>query len=75
MLKTSEPIAARDRRATQTRRTQMQHLNAIEGNPLTDAEIAMFEMFEREGWSHDRRRAFIFAQSTGPAATPMPAAE
>ena len=40
MLKTSEPIAARDRRATQTRRTQMQHLNAIEGNPLTDAEIA-----------------------------------
>lgn len=34
---------------------------AIESNPLTDEEIAMFEMFEREGWSGDRRRAHILA--------------
>ncbi|OWQ90574.1 hypothetical protein CDQ91_20460 [Sphingopyxis witflariensis] len=34
---------------------------AIEGNPLTLDEISMFEMFEREGWSPDRRRAHIFA--------------
>lgn len=39
----------------------MQHLQAMEGNPLTADEIAMFEMFEREGWSHDRRRAHILA--------------
>ncbi len=39
----------------------MQHLQAIEGNPLTAEEIAMFEMFEREGWSHDRREAHILA--------------
>lgn len=34
---------------------------AIEGNPLTDDEIGMFEMFEREGWSPERRRAHILA--------------
>lgn len=34
---------------------------AIEGNPLTQEEIEMFEMFEREGWSHERRRAYILA--------------
>lgn len=33
----------------------------IEGNPLTPEEIEMFEMFEREGWSPDRRRAYILA--------------
>lgn len=34
---------------------------AIEGNPLTLDEISMFEMFEHEGWSPDRRRTHIFA--------------
>jgi hypothetical protein len=43
------------------RRLEMQHLQAVEGNPLTADEIAMFEMFEREGWSHERRRAHILA--------------
>ena len=32
---------------------------AIAGNPLTPEEIAMFEMFEREGWPPDRRRMYI----------------
>ena len=35
------------------------HLQAIEGNPLTAEEIAMFERFEREGWPPERRRAHI----------------
>ena len=35
------------------------HLQAIEGNPLTAEEIAMFEMFEREGRSSERRRVHI----------------
>ena len=35
------------------------HLQAMEGNPLTEEEIAMFEMFEREGWPPERRRAHI----------------
>ena len=35
------------------------HLQAIEDHPLTADETAMFEMFEREGWPPERRRAHI----------------
>ncbi len=41
------------------RRIAAARLQEIEGNPFTADEIAMFEMFEREGWSHERRRAYI----------------
>jgi hypothetical protein len=58
--RTSQPIQTVDE-AARERRLEMQHLQAIEGNPLTGDEIAMFEMFEREGWSHERRRAHILA--------------
>jgi hypothetical protein len=40
---------------------------AIEGHPLTSAEIEMFEMFEREGWDHDKRREHIVERLRGPA--------
>ena len=36
-------------------------LQEIESNPLTKEEIFMFEMFEREGWSHEKRREYIIA--------------
>ena len=35
------------------------HLQALEGNPLSPGELAMFEMFEREGWPPEERRARI----------------
>ncbi|MBL8583787.1 MAG: hypothetical protein JNL61_16380 [Rhizobiaceae bacterium] len=38
---------------------EVAHLQAMEGNPLTPEQIAMFEMFEREGWSDERRLAHI----------------
>jgi len=57
---TSRSTAGLDKAAHQ-RRLEMQHLQSIEGNPLTAEETAMFEMFEREGWSHERRRAHILA--------------
>ena len=38
------------------------HLQEIEGNPLTSDELAMFEMFEREGWPPENRRAYIVRQ-------------
>jgi hypothetical protein len=41
------------------RRLDAMHLQVLEGNPLTAEEVAMFEMFEREGWSHERCRAYI----------------
>ncbi|MCY4065759.1 MAG: hypothetical protein OXF57_05270 [Rhodospirillaceae bacterium] len=45
--------------AANGRLAEAAHLQAIEGNPLTAEEIAMFEMFEREGWPPERRRAHI----------------
>lgn len=47
--------------AARERRLEMQHLQAIEGNPLSEEDVSMFEMFEREGWSHERRLAHILA--------------
>jgi len=46
-----------------TRRLEAMRLQEIEGNPLSPEEIAMFEMFEREAWPHDRRRAHILAKA------------
>jgi hypothetical protein len=47
-------------------------LQAIEGNPLSAEQIAMFDMFRREGWSDEKRRAFLAARArrraTGAAA-------
>ena len=45
------------------RRAVAMKLETIESNPLAVDEIAMFEMFEREGWPHERRRAYILAQA------------
>jgi hypothetical protein len=50
------------------RRLVAMRLQEIEGNPLSADQVEMFEMFEREGWSHERRRAFILAQSRAAAA-------
>ena len=55
-LPEEEVVVARQRRLEATK------LQEIEGNPLTADEVAMFEMFERERWSHERRRAYILAK-------------
>lgn len=49
------PETARDRRLVAV------HLQSIEDNPLDAADIAMFD---REGWSPERRRAHIRSQAT-----------
>ncbi len=43
-------------------------LQEIEGNPLSADQVAMFEMFERLGWTHERRRAYILAKARPMAA-------
>jgi len=53
--------------ALSERLQEAQHLQTIEGNPLTEAELAMFAMFERENWPHERRRAYLLAQFRGAA--------
>ena len=61
-LTASEVAAARERRL------DAMHLQALEGNPLDADDIAMFEMFEREAWSHEQRRAYILVKAKGLAA-------
>lgn len=56
-LKSQQEKAARDQRFREGLK-----LHEIENNPLDAEDIAMFEMFEREGWSHEKRRAYIRAQ-------------
>ncbi len=49
--------------ATRKRRLDAMRMQEIEGNPLSADDIAMFEMFEREAWTHERRRAYILASA------------
>lgn len=44
-------------------RVEAMHLQAIEGNPLTEDEVAMFEMFDRENWTTEERIEHIGTQS------------
>lgn len=54
--------------AAHGRRLVAMRLQEVEGNPLSAEDILMFEMFEREGWSHERRRAYILAWAKSLAA-------
>ena len=38
------------------------NLQVIERNPLDAEDVALFEMFEREGWSDEQCRAYILAR-------------
>ena len=58
------PISERLKR--QKRRQEGFKLHEIEGNPLTPEEKEMFEMFDREGWDDERRRAYIIGQFVRP---------
>ncbi|MEA2756902.1 MAG: hypothetical protein QOJ54_3191 [Aliidongia sp.] len=60
MTKPAPPLPLQNVR---DRRLVAMRLQKIEGNPLTAEDIAMFEMFEREGWSTERRRAYLIARS------------
>ena len=51
--------------AARVRRLEAMKLQEIEDNPLDAADVAMFEMFEREGWQPDQCRAYIIAQAKG----------
>lgn len=47
---------------TVERRTlEAAHLQLIEGNPLDADDIAMFEMFDREGFSPEQQLAYVRA--------------
>jgi len=44
------------------RRLEAMRLQEVEGNPLSADQVAMFEMFEREAWTHERRLAYVRAK-------------
>lgn len=56
-------LTAEQVEAARARRLEAMQLQEIEQNPLDAEDIAMFEMFERERWSHERRRAYILEQA------------
>ena len=57
MAKVKDRLSPEEIATARERRLEAMHLQGIEGNPLDEEDIAMFEMFEREGWDHKRRRA------------------
>ena len=65
MSKVIDRLSPDEIAAARKRRLEAMHLQVIEGNPLDEEDIAMFEMFEREGWDHERRRAYILERARG----------
>ena len=52
-------------------RLEAMNLQDIEDNPLDAEDIAMFEMFERERWLHERCRAYILEKARRAAVPSM----
>lgn len=69
MLKSEEKKLTPDEvEAARKRQLEAMALQEIEGNPLDAEDIALFEMFERERWSHERRREHLLALARADAA-------
>ena len=68
MLDTPKRLTKDEIAKARQRRLEAMNLQAIEGNPLDAEDIAMFEMFEREAWSHEQRRAYVLARTKALAA-------
>lgn len=58
-MENQKTLSTKEVDEAKARRLVAMHLQEIEGNPLDAAEVAMFEMFEREAWPHERRLAYI----------------
>ena len=52
-------MTEKDVSVARARRMVAMQLQTIEDNPLSADQVAMFEMFEREAWSHEQRLAHI----------------
>ncbi|MCJ9671292.1 MULTISPECIES: hypothetical protein [unclassified Neorhizobium] len=48
-----------DKDTIRQRTLEAAHLQMIEGNPLDADDIAMFEMFDREGFSTEEQLAYV----------------
>ena len=70
MAKASETLSDEEVAEARVRRLEAMRLQEIEGNPLDAEDLAMFEMFEREKWSHERCVAYILEQARKKAFVP-----
>jgi hypothetical protein len=52
------------------RLAEAMRLQEIENNPLDAEDVALFEMFEREGWSQERRLEYLRQWAHRAGATP-----
>lgn len=48
-------------------------MQEIEGNPLSPDEVALFVMFERENWPHEKRLAYLRDLALRSAGSRLPA--
>jgi hypothetical protein len=46
------------------------NLQVLEGNPLDAEQVAMFAMFEREGYSDEQRRKYLVDRALNRARAP-----
>lgn len=67
MIDEDSQLSPEEVAAAKARRLEAMKLQEIEGNPLSAEEVALFEKFEREAWSHERRLAFLLAQARADA--------
>jgi hypothetical protein len=61
-------LSPSDVEAARKRRLAAMRMQEIEGNPLSAEDVAMFEMFEREAWTHEQCRAYILSMAARLAA-------
>lgn len=59
MENTEKALTDKEVAQTTARRLVAAHLQSIESNPPTPDQTAMFEMFERERWPHEKRLDYI----------------
>ncbi|MGF9692304.1 hypothetical protein AAIH46_05765 [Rhizobium sp. 0TCS1.26] len=52
-----------DRDTIRQRTLEAAHLQAIENNPLSPEQVEMFAMFDRQGWSAEKQRAYILERA------------
>lgn len=70
MTKPGKTLTGKELAEAKSLRFEAMHLQEIEGNPLDADDVALFEMFEREGWPHERRIAYLTERAKRIAAAP-----
>ena len=57
--KTDEKLSDAELKAAKQRRAEFDAICAVEGISPSAEQTAMFDMFERERWSHERRLQYV----------------